>query len=53
MSIDNLFEKVKTKVDKKNEEGKFKNFDDLTARCEHAVTQLDRIQNNTYFKMKL
>jgi hypothetical protein len=52
-SIDNIFEKIKSKADRKNDDGKTKNYDDLDARCEHAIVQLDKIQNYTNFKVKL
>ena len=55
MSIDNLYEKAKTKVDKKSEniDSKYKTFDDLTARGEYAIEQLEKIKGNTFFRVKL
>lgn len=55
MSIDNLYEKAKTKVDKKTEnvDSKYKTFDDLTARGLYALEQLEKIKANTYFRVLL
>jgi len=55
MSVDNLYDKAKTKVDKKSEnnDGKYKTFDDLAARGDFAIEQLEKIKNNTYFRVML
>ena len=55
MSVDNLYEKAKTKVDKKTEnvDSKYKTFDDLTARGLYALEQLEKIKANTYFRVLL
>jgi hypothetical protein len=55
MSIDNLYEKVETKVDKKSDniDPKFKTFDDLTLRGEHALEQLEKIKNSIEDKQRL
>ena len=50
MSIDNLLSKCQIRNTKKatysNVDAKFKNFDDLNHRGQHALTQLDEIQVN-------
>ena len=57
MSIDNLLTKCQIRSAKKaaysNIDPKFKNFDDLNHRGEHALAQLDEIQVNIVDMQKL